>query len=121
MTAAEITTIDADFGVIAFVLFIVFAFLFLGIWGVAQKSASKADVGNLEVKVALLESKMDTTDKRVVDVERAISHLPTKDHVHAIEVRVERIATALESVVRQTHLIYEFQMSEAKKRDEATT
>ncbi|WP_020179659.1 DUF2730 family protein [Methylopila sp. M107] len=118
MTSSEAinaVALDVDFVFVTLVLFVLFGCFFLAIWGVAQRSASHGDVAGLIERVSGLEHKVDIADARVADVERKISHLPTGDQVHAVELRLERLTTAFEAVSRQTERVHDYLMSEAKR------
>lgn len=115
MSGAQMVAIDADVVTITLVLCALGFGLFLAIWGVARSAASKGDVATLSARVEAVERKTDESHARMLEVERQISHLPTSDHVHSIDLRLERVATTVEASGRQIDRIHDYLMSTSRE------
>lgn len=98
---------DADVNTIFAVIVLIALGVFIAIWGVSRASASKADVAELRVWLGALEDKAEGTQRGLIDLERAVSHLPTDAHVHQLDVRLERVTTIVEATAKQIDRMYD--------------
>lgn len=115
MTEAQVVAIDADVVTVTLVLCALGFGLFLAIWGVARSAASKQDVATLSARVEAVELKTDVSNNKMVALERQISHLPTSEHVHSIDLRLERVATTVEASARQIDRMHDHLMATSRE------
>lgn len=103
--------IEIDAAVMFVVMITVAFFVFMAVWGVARNSASLRDMTEVKARLTTMETSSVDVSNRLGALETQVSHLPTAEHVHRIDVQLEGVKTVVQTTAKQIDRMYDHMMS----------
>ena len=84
----------------------VVAALFIAIWGAMRQRGEKA-IEDMAGDLRRIFERLDEADHRISKVEVEIAHVPTKDQLHALDVKITALGATMSSVASTLNRLQE--------------